>query len=66
MNKLKIIWTREIPKEIGYYLCRSFRDGFIKATRITKKDLEIQKEDTSWLGGVHYSQPFIEGYNEQS
>jgi len=63
-NKLKIIWSKNIPNGIGNYLIKNKKSGAISNMCITVKDLSIQKEDETWLGGVYYSQPYIEDYNE--
>jgi len=63
MNNIKIIWSNKIPNKVGNYLTRN-RVGNISNTQITEKDLIIQKEDETWLGGVSYSQPYVEDFNE--
>jgi hypothetical protein len=63
MNKLKITWSKKIPITTGYYLTRT-RVGTISNTHITLQDLAIQKEDETWLGGVWYSQDYVEEFDE--
>jgi len=41
-NKLKIIWSKNIPNGIGNYLIKNKKSGAISNMRITVKDLSIQ------------------------
>ena len=63
MNKIHITWSKKIPTKTGYYLTRD-NVGLISNTHITLQDLAIQKEDEIWLGGVWYSQDYVEEFDE--
>jgi hypothetical protein len=63
MDKFKIKWTKKVPTKTGYYLTRT-KVGTVSNTHITLQDLAIQKEDETWLGGVWYSQAYVEEFDE--
>ena len=53
-----IYWTKEVPKKSGNYLIK--KDGRIQSMFISVKDLDIQENDSSYLGDVLWSAEEIE------
>ena len=53
---MKIKWTKQIPTKVGRYLTKSITTDFVCFSYISKKDLQIQDNDSSYLVGVYYSE----------